>query len=100
MNENRGQMAGCETATKRAILRSRLKGSADGNHRRCIRAVEEVWPQSLRIRCWMHKMRNVLDKVPEPVKDDLKAHLVSIRDAASYDDGRKAEDSRFEPFRR
>jgi len=65
-----------------------------------IRAVEEVWPQSLRIRCWVHKMRNVLDKVPEPVKDDLKAHLVSIRDAASYDDGRKAEDSRFEPFRR
>lgn len=55
-----------------------------------IRAVEEVWPQSLRIRCWVHKMRNVLDKVPEPVKADLKAHLVSIRDAASYDDGRKA----------
>jgi transposase-like protein len=30
-----------------------------------IRAVEEVFPHSLRQRCLAHKMRNVLDKVPD-----------------------------------
>jgi putative transposase len=30
-----------------------------------IRAVEEVFPRSLRLRCLPHKMRNVLDKVPD-----------------------------------
>lgn len=29
-----------------------------------LRAIEAVWPTSLRLRCWAHKMRNVLDKVP------------------------------------
>ena len=27
------------------------------------RAVEEVWGEAIRIRCWAHKMRNILDKI-------------------------------------
>jgi transposase-like protein len=42
-----------------------------------IRAVEEVFPRSLRQRCLAHKMRNVLDKVPDqdqaPVKGMVQA---------------------------
>lgn len=54
-----------------------------------IRAVEEVFPKSLRIRCWAHKMRNVLDKVPEDIRNELKAHLQAIRDAPNLQEGRR-----------
>jgi len=30
-----------------------------------LRALDEVFPQSVRIRCWMHKMQNVLGKLPK-----------------------------------
>lgn len=29
-----------------------------------LQAMAQVWPQSLRLRCWTHKSRNVRDKVP------------------------------------
>ena len=45
------------------------------------KAVDEIWPQSLRIRCWVHKMGNVLDKIPERHKADVKAFLNAVRDA-------------------
>lgn len=38
-----------------------------------IRAVEEVFARSLRQRCLAHKMRNVLDKVPEREQAEVKA---------------------------
>ena len=37
-----------------------------------IRAVEEVFPNSLRQRCLAHKTRNVTDKVPDSVRADIK----------------------------
>ena len=37
-----------------------------------IRAVEEVFPTSLRQRCLAHKTRNVTDKVPQAVRDEVK----------------------------
>ncbi|MGH8543126.1 MAG: IS256 family transposase, partial [Gammaproteobacteria bacterium] len=55
-----------------------------------IRAVEEIWSQSLRVRCWVHKMRNVLAKVPEAQRSDVKRDLVAIRDATTYEAGRAA----------
>ncbi len=55
-----------------------------------VRAIKETWPKSLRIRCWVHRMRNVLDKVPDVARAEVKAHLVAIRDASSYDAGRQA----------
>ncbi len=55
-----------------------------------VRAVEEVWPKSLRLHCWVHKMRNVLDKVPEYARAEVKAYLTSIRDAATPEAGRQA----------
>ena len=37
-----------------------------------IRAVEEVFPNSLRQRCLAHKTRNVTDKVPDGVRAEIK----------------------------
>jgi putative transposase len=53
-----------------------------------IRAVEAIFPEAERIRCWVHKMTNVLDKVPEDFRPILKAWLQAIRDAPDYAHGR------------
>jgi putative transposase len=42
-----------------------------------IRAVEEIWPKSLRQRCLAHKVRNVVDKVPEIARVEVKAAVNS-----------------------
>jgi transposase-like protein len=34
-------------------------------------------------------MRNVLDKVPDVVRAEVKAHLVAIRDTPTYEAGRQ-----------
>ncbi len=52
-----------------------------------LQAIDEVWPLSLRIRCWVHKMGNILDKIPESDKIDFKSYLTDIRDAPDYDCG-------------
>jgi putative transposase len=38
-----------------------------------LRAVKEVFPNSLRQRCLAHKTRNITDKVPESVREAVKA---------------------------
>jgi putative transposase len=55
-----------------------------------LRALEEVFPQSLRIRCWMHKMRNVLDKLADSAREEVKAWLAAVRDAPTLEAGRQA----------
>jgi putative transposase len=55
-----------------------------------IQAIEQVWPRSLRLRCWAHKARNVLDKVPDAARAEVKAHLTQIREAATLADGQQA----------
>lgn len=51
-------------------------------------AVEECFPDSIRIRCWVHKMENLSSKVPADVWPELKAEITQIRDAACYNDGK------------
>ncbi len=55
-----------------------------------LRAIEEVWPQSLRLRCWVHTMRNILDKIPDSAQAEIKAHVLTIRDAPTLEAGRQA----------
>jgi len=57
-----------------------------------------MWPEAERIRCWVHKMRNILDKVPEEVRPELKAHLVAIRDAADYKQGERLAEEVMEKY--
>lgn len=52
------------------------------------KAVEAMWPESLRVRCWAHKIRNVLDKVRDEDKGTVRNDLCGIRDAGSYDKGK------------
>jgi putative transposase len=63
-----------------------------------LRAIAEVWPRSLRIRCWAHKMRNVLDKLPEAARPEVKAHLEAVRDAPTPAVGEQAAGALLETF--
>jgi transposase-like protein len=46
-------------------------------------AIAQVWPESAEQRCWNHKLRNVLDVVPQRAQDEVKAHLQRIASAES-----------------
>jgi putative transposase len=52
-------------------------------------AIEEVFPLSLRLRCWYHRMSNLQDKVPPQLWPEIKAQLQGIRDAADYEEGKE-----------
>ena len=54
-----------------------------------IKAVEAMWPEAQRIRCWFHKMKNVLEKVPEELHEAVKRLLQDVRDAPDYDTGKQ-----------
>jgi transposase-like protein len=47
-------------------------------------ALAEVWPSTKEQRCWVHKIANVLDKLPKRLQPDVKKDL----HAAMYANGR------------
>src|SRR5215471_12825586 len=47
------------------------------------KAIDAMWPKSLRIRCWFHKMQNLQQKVPPQAWPAFKALVVDMRDAPS-----------------
>lgn len=55
------------------------------------KAIEAMWPKSLRIRCWFHKMQNLQQKVPALAWPEFKALVVDMRDAPTRE---KAEERR------
>jgi len=55
-----------------------------------LQAVDQVWPKSLRLRCWAHRMRNLEAKVPVSMWPEVKGRLVAIRDAATLETGQQA----------
>lgn len=54
-----------------------------------IKAIEAMWPEAERIRCWVHKMANLLDKVPDGQRETIKRPLLDIRDAPDHATGRE-----------
>jgi transposase-like protein len=52
-----------------------------------IRAVDEAWPNSLRQRCLAHKIRNVVDKVPDNAREEVKAMVHSTYYAPNQEVG-------------
>lgn len=54
-----------------------------------IAAIEAMWPESERVRCWFHKMQNVLEKVPDSMRDQIKRLLQDVRNAPDYETGRE-----------
>lgn len=64
----------------------------------CIKAIEAVFPKSLRIGCWFHRMKNFSGKVPPALWPELKAEILDIRDASSYQQGKAAAKSFIEKY--
>jgi transposase-like protein len=54
-----------------------------------IKAVDTMWPKSLRIRCWFHKMQNLQQKVPALAWPEFKALIVDMRDAPTMEAARE-----------
>jgi len=57
-------------------------------------ALREVFPETREQRCWVHKIVNVLDKLPKSVQSRAKAQLHEVVNAPT----RKAADSAIEAF--
>jgi transposase-like protein len=60
-----------------------------------VKAVQVVFPQSVRIRCWFHRLANIRAKLPDDHAAEVMAHLYAVRDAPTLDAARAAAD-RFE----
>jgi transposase-like protein len=69
-------------------LQAPLTITADGA-KGLINAIEQVWPKSLRIRCWVHKLRNIRAKLPSEVANEVLAEVYAIRDAGTHKQGRE-----------
>lgn len=54
-----------------------------------IKAVKACLPDSLRIRCWRHRMQNFQCKVAKVNWPEIKAELYVIREAADYERGKQ-----------
>jgi transposase-like protein len=58
-----------------------------------IKAIDVMFPKSLRLRCWVHRMKNMSQKVPPVMWPEVKAEIVEVRDASSYKQGKKLAES-------
>ena len=54
-----------------------------------LKAIEEVFPQSLKQRCQKHRLENILGKAPKEIHDELKAETLESFHAKSYEQGLK-----------
>ena len=57
------------------------------------KAIDAMWPQSLRIRCGFHKMQNLQQKVPAHLWPEVKALLVDMRDAPTPEKAEKRREA-------
>ena len=47
----------------------------------------EVWPNSLRQKCQVHKLRNILSKLPRGVQGEIKKQILRVFEAQDYAEG-------------
>jgi putative transposase len=52
-----------------------------------VNAIEGIFPKSLRVRCWYHKLGNIRAKLPEEGADEVLAHARAVRDAPTHEAG-------------
>lgn len=64
-----------------------------------IAAIEAHWPQSVRIRCWFHKMQNLQAKVPADAWPGFKSMLIDMRDAPTIEQAHKRMDAILQKYR-
>jgi len=63
------------------------------------RAIREVFPKSLRQRCQVHKMRNILSKLPKNAIDEIKPLIQKVFTAKNYGEGIKKGRQLIERFK-
>jgi putative transposase len=80
-------------------LRTPTSVTADGAPG-LINAIEAVWPKSLRVRCWFHRLGNIRAKLPDHAAAEVMAHVRAIRDAATLDAARATADRVINTFSR
>jgi len=78
-------------------LRAPISVTADGAPG-LINAIDQIFPSSLRIRCWYHKLGNINSKLPEEAKPEVLAHVRAVRDAPTYEAGQLAAAGVLERF--
>jgi transposase-like protein len=64
-------------------------------------AAAQVWPGAEEQRCWNHKVRNVLDRLPKKLQGEAKEHLRAIAYAPSLAEAlqaREAFSQRYRPW--
>ncbi len=54
------------------------------------KAAAKVWPTTGGQRCWVHKIANVLNKMPKAIHPKVKAALTEVWNAETQDDAEKA----------
>jgi putative transposase len=57
-----------------------------------INAIETVFPESIRVRCWFHRLGNIRSKLPEDSAPEVLAEVRAVRDAATLDAARAQAD--------
>lgn len=57
-----------------------------------VNAVTAVFLQSIRIRCWFHRLGNIRAKLPDERAGEVLAHVYAVRDAPTLDAARAAAD--------
>jgi transposase-like protein len=53
------------------------------------RALEQVYPETKQQRCWVHKMRNVLDKLPQRLQEKARGLLREVMNAPDRESARQ-----------
>lgn len=71
--------------TDRGLRAPLLFGSDDCPGLR--KALKAVWPRSMPQKCQVHKLRNILAKLPRGVQAEIKKQLHAVFQAKSYEDG-------------
>jgi len=63
-----------------------------------LKAIKDVWPEVPRQRCAVHRIRNVLARVPKKKQDEVRKALHRIFYAACLDDARDEAKLFLSPF--
>ena len=61
-------------------------------------ALDEVFPETKRQRCWVHKTANILDKMPKSIQSKAKSMIHEMYMAATKESALKAYDHFIESF--
>jgi transposase-like protein len=64
-----------------------------------LKAIDAMWPRSLRMRCWFHTMQNLHQKVPPQAWPAFKALIADMRDAPTFEEGQRRQQALLAQYR-